>query len=275
MRSIRTRRTRQAGMAILVCGAVAAGWLVVAGTDAGSAALAAAPTNQDPPTISGTAKVGSTLTASTGRWSGTPTRYDYSWRRCDTDGGSCSGISGANEKTYTLKPVDGGNTLRVRVTARNADGAASATSVPTALVSTEPTPAPTGCPAGTGSIPIEQLSPPARLQIDRQSISPPVATSATNEVTTRFHVTACNGRSVQGALVYVTAVPYNQFSIPDEQATGSDGWAQQTMGRLRGYPATPRQQLLVLFVRARKNGENELGGVSTRRLVSFPVNLHG
>jgi hypothetical protein len=64
------------------------------------------------------------------------------------------------------------------------------------------------------------------------------------------------------------------FSVPPEATTGSDGWAELRMNRERGFPATPRQQLLVMFVRARGPEGNVLGGISTRRLVSFPVDLH-
>ncbi|MGI8974655.1 MAG: hypothetical protein ACR2HI_10825, partial [Gaiella sp.] len=118
-----------------------------------------------------------------------------------------------------------------------------------------------------------QITKPARLQIDRQAILPPVVTSGTTSITVRVRVSACGGRPVQGMLVFVTAVPYNQFAVPQEQQTGVDGFAQLTMPRLRGFPASDKQQLLVVFARARKPGEPLLGGISTRRLVSFQVDL--
>jgi hypothetical protein len=91
-------------------------------------------------------------------------------------------------------------------------------------------------------------------------------------LTLRFHVVACNGLNVQGALLYATPTPYEQF-VGSEHATNADGWATITLTRQRFFPATPRQQNLIVFARARKPGEDLLGGVSTRRLVSFRVRL--
>ena len=240
--------------------------------ETGGAAPQAPPVNQSPPAISGTAQEGSTLTTSNGNWSGTPTSFIYQWRRCDADGGSCSNIGGATEKTYVLKKVDVDNTIRSRVTARNADGGTQATSVPTAVVKAAPA-APSGC-DGNAPIPIASVSLPNRLLIDGQQISPGVVLRSTPTITVRFRV-VCKGKPVQGAIVYGEAVPFNQFSAPAEQPTGADGWATLTMNRAAGFPAARSQALLVVFARARKAGEDILGGVSTRRLVSFPVNLQG
>jgi hypothetical protein len=260
-------------LALLAAGAVTV--LAVAGLS--NAASSAAPTKQSPPTVSGSAQEGQTLTTSNGTWSNSPASFSYQWRRCDTNGGSCASISGATDNTYMLKNVDVGNTIRSRVTAKNADGLATATSVPTALVTAKAAPPPTtkdGCPtSGSGTLDVKDVSVPARLVIDGQSVSPTVISRSTQDVTIKFHVSACGGRSVQNALVYVTAVPFEQFSIPAETPTGADGWATMTMHHDRAFPASPRQQLLAVFSRARKSGEDTLGGVSTRRLVSFPVRL--
>lgn len=94
----------------------------------------AGPAAKTPPAISGMTKVGKTLTATTGTWTGSPTSFSYSWSRCDSRGANCSPIPGAEAGTYLLTSSDGGWTLRVSVTARNAGGAGTAVSAPTAVV---------------------------------------------------------------------------------------------------------------------------------------------
>jgi hypothetical protein len=247
---------------------------VFATTQNSQASSKVAPNNTAPPAITGTTQVGSTLTASNGTFSGTtPLTYSYIWSRCDATGGSCSTVSGATNNTFVLQQVDAGNTLRVKVTATNSDGTDNATSVPTAVV-TAPAAAPaTGCPSGTGTIQIADLSSPAYLSIGSQTITPGLVTPSTSSLTAHFRITACGGRPVQGALVYATAVPYNQYSIAPEATTGADGTVDLPMSQLHGFPAARQQELLVMFVRARKASEGLEGGVAARLLVSFPVSL--
>ena len=83
---------------------------------------ATTPANTAAPVISGTPAVGSSLTASTGTWSNTPTSYAYQWKRAGT------AISGATASTYTVVSGDVGQALTVTVTASNTAGSASATS---------------------------------------------------------------------------------------------------------------------------------------------------
>jgi hypothetical protein len=266
------RRKRKAAVATV--GAVIAAGVVSVFAGSGSAAEQAAPVNSTPPTVSGTPRVGQVLTGTRGDWNGNPTDYNYFWTRCGRNGGSCANISGATRPTYSPKSVDVGFTLRFKVEAVNADGRTFASSVPTAIVqraAATPPAAPTGC-AGNAPLQVGGISLPDRLDIDAGNITPGIVGRSTQSVTLRFHVT-CKGKAVQGALVYATAVPFNQFTVPQEVATGADGFAQLTMTQLSGFPAARQQQLLVVFARARKPGENVNGGISTRRLVSFPVDL--
>ena len=232
----------------------------------------AGPPNTAPPTIVGSAVVGQTLTANPGTWTGTGITFAYAWQRCDANGGACTPIATATQSTYTLVAADSGRTIRVNVTATNTTGSNTVQSAQTAVVTAAT--GTTGCPPGTGVIDVDRLAPPIRLQFGRQQITPNPVRRDTRTIRVSFQVVACNGRPVEGALVYATPTPYQQFSAT-EQPTGSDGAAILTMSRLRFFPASNQQQLLVVFVRARKAGEDLLGGISTRRLVSFRVNLGG
>src|SRR6478752_2086019 len=112
---------------------LALGVLTAALFGTASAATQAAPTNTTPPTITGDAAVGKTLTAENGTWTNSPTAYQYQWLRCAATGESCVNVPGATAKTYLVVAGDRGHTLRVRVTAVNADGAVNARSAQTAV----------------------------------------------------------------------------------------------------------------------------------------------
>ena len=106
--------------------------LALAGT--AQAARSAAPVNTAPPTVTGTTTVGQALTASNGTWSNSPTSFAYQWLRCNGGGNACVAVANGAQQTYTLISADAGQTMRVKVTATNAGGSASAQSAQTAQV---------------------------------------------------------------------------------------------------------------------------------------------
>ena len=225
-----------------------------------AASSATKPVNKTPPTIVGTPEVGLRVTATRGTWSGSPTSFHYAWSRCDTDG-ACLTIAGATGKSYLVKAADVGHTLVVTVTARNAAGSTPKASAASAVVP------PSGCPLGTGAITAAQLAPPAQLVIASTSVSPAVRRSS-RAIHLRVVIQACGGRPVSGASVFTTPIPYNQFSVATG-TTGADGSVALTAARRSGFPASSRQRLLAVFVRATQPGAPELGGVSGRRVVAF------
>src|SRR5207248_1134377 len=100
-----------------------------------SGVLPEAPASTSPPTISGTAQQGSTLTEGHGAWTNNPTSYEYQWLQCDSSGANCAAIAGAASQTYVPVAEDVGHTIRVQETAKNAGGSSSpATSDASAVV---------------------------------------------------------------------------------------------------------------------------------------------
>jgi hypothetical protein len=78
------------------------------------------PANVTAPGVSGTTRPGSTLSASKGSWSATPTiDYGYQWQRCSAGGTGCTNIAGASDSHYEVAGADLGSTLRVVVSAGN------------------------------------------------------------------------------------------------------------------------------------------------------------
>lgn len=90
---------------------------------AASATTPSPPTSTGTPRLSGTAKVGATLTCSTGDWNGTPPiTFSYRWLR------NGAPVTDATAAFYSITPADATQTIACEVTAANSAGTTSATS---------------------------------------------------------------------------------------------------------------------------------------------------
>lgn len=250
----------------LVAAAAAASVLTALAAVAGMAEAQAqiAPTNTTAPSISGTPRDGETLTANEGTWTGDePMTFTYQWQRCDGNGLNCANLAGATARTYDVQTSDVNNRLRVVVTAKNVTGSTSANSQPTAAVA--PPEGATRLADGRYSIPASSVRLPHRLVVSGVEFVPSVIRSR-DPYTGRFRVTDTRGYVVRDAIVLVTGVPLGWIQAPQEVRTNVDGLATiqlQPTTRLR----LVRGGSMVKFIRARKEGDNLLAGVSSRRLV--------
>jgi alpha-tubulin suppressor-like RCC1 family protein len=138
------------------------------------------PKNLAAPTISGVAKEGQLLTASTGEWEGTHflMTYSYQWERCDTEGKNCTKLGpkaiegetakeeeerkqieqeeaeseeGPKQPRYVVATTDVGHTVRVTVTDVNPAGTATSKSLHTETVTDGP-PVPVNLPSMSGNL---------------------------------------------------------------------------------------------------------------------------
>jgi hypothetical protein len=150
------RRKRRAFSILSLLGATTLAVLVAA---TASARIAAAPQNTAPPAVTGDEQEGKTLTATNGTWSNSPTSFSWQWQQCDKSGAGCNNISGATQKTYTIAASDADHTLRVQVTATNADGSNTTPSKVTDIVSSKGGPTNTAAPTVSGTAKVgEQLT---------------------------------------------------------------------------------------------------------------------
>ena len=229
-----------------------------------SVVTAAKPVNTTEPSISGTAKVGSTLQANRGQWAGEkPITYTYVWLRCNDKGDNCAEIQGANDPSYEVRDSDAGRTIRVRVVARNDRGSTSAISNFRAVVAADQPPPP---PPSTGTLPVSDLKAAGdRLVIATVVFSPNPVTSRTAPITARVRVTARGGRPVSGAVVFMRGTP--RVVEGQTSRTAADGWVTLTLVPNQLFPQPRNGFNVQFFIKASRPGDPGLGGVAGYRLV--------
>ena len=227
-------------------------------------AKAGAPVESAPPSISGQAVVGKTLTATTGTWKGDqPISYSFKWQSCTTNLSSCS-ANGATGNTYTVAAGDVGKRIRVRVTAKNSAGETAGLSDPTDVVSSS------GGGGGGGggngsSVPVTSLVGGDRLVVDTVQFSPNPVSSTSQPIRVTIKVKDNKGKLVRDAFVSIVSTPV-LTSTPTAAQTDSNGTVVYTITPRSNFPLKTGYSVQ-FYVKAYREGDPTLAGVSGGRLV--------
>ena len=152
---------------------------------------AVAPTNSGVPTIAGTARVGSTLTATTGTWSGA-TSKQFKWQ-VSANNSTWTDIDGATGATYVVGVV---GYVRVVETAENIFGTTTANSAATTLI--------TDTTLSALTVSVGSLTPSFSSGVFSYAVSVPYATTSIKVTATRTHASTTltvNGSAVSSGVI--------------------------------------------------------------------------
>lgn len=208
------------------------------------------------PTVTGSASVGSVLTATRGTWFPTAqVGFSYQWLRGDVE------IPFADQSTYTLTAADAGAQVAVRVTATVQGATESARSLPTAPVTGGPSPvqtvASTALPVITGS-----TTAGATLTVSRGTWTPSDA-----EVTFQW----LRGATVVGTGSTYTTTTADVGATLKVRATGAkSGWTSASAtslghGPVVAEPVDPQVVAPVSTAAPTVTGASVVGGTLVAR----------
>ena len=191
------------------------------------------PSNQAPPTVSGTGAAGQPLTCAPGTWSGADA-FDFLWLRNGVP------IFGAITSTYVPLTSDAGTAISCRVTAHNGGGSTSATSA--GVVVTVPAP-----------------PPPPAARARAIPVSAVVRVTRTGVARVRVRCRARGVANCRGRLVLIRGdrgLGARRFAIPA-------GAARTVPVQLRRPARTRLAELKVMTVKARTRTRQPAGGTRT------------
>ena len=109
-------------ISVQVTGTTLLGSIAVTSATRGSVTIVG---NTEVPVISGSLRVGSTLSVTTGTWLGAPSTNTYQWQS-SADGSVWDSISGATSSTYVLRAAQSGLYIRAQVFGNKTSGASVA-----------------------------------------------------------------------------------------------------------------------------------------------------
>ena len=224
------------------------------------------PTSSSPPTVSGSAVVGSTLTAGNGSWVGDqPIAFSYQWNRCDKGGNACKDIGKATAATYKVVQADVGTTLRVTVTGKNSRGTSSAISVQTEVVQDAGGGGVIVLPGGGKSVDAKDVPKGERLIVDTVTFNPNPVRSRSTPITVTITVKDTRGYFIRNAYVFLRSTPI-LTETPTDAQTATDGMITYSIMPRSDFPLKSGYSVQ-FYVKAYRKGDPTLAGISGTRLV--------